>query len=59
MLTGSLSRLRCLGIYEDNDCEKPEYEYGKSICNTDKNTVCSVDSNQNVNNKFEIDNIKY
>ena len=25
----SLSRLRCLGIYEDNDPEKPGYDYGK------------------------------
>ena len=24
-----------------------------------ENTVCSVDSNQNVNNEFEIDNIKH
>ena len=55
----SLSRLRHLGIYENNDPEKPGYEYRKSTFDTDKNTVCSVNSNQNVNNKFEIHNSKY
>ena len=59
MLTNSLSRLRCIGLYDDNDPEKLGYEYGKSIFDTDKNTVCSVASNQNVNNEFEIDDIKY
>ena len=54
VLVDSWSRLRCLGIYEDNDPEKSWYE-----CDIDKNTVCSVDSNKIINNKFEIDNIKY
>ena len=52
-------RLRYIGIYEDNDPEKPRYEYGKSFFDADKYTVCSVDNNQNVNNDFEINNIKY
>ena len=55
----SLSRLRRLGIYEDNDPGKSGYEYGKSVFGTDENTVCSVDTNQNVNYKFEIYHIKY
>ena len=44
VIADSLLRLRCLGLDEDNDPE---------------NTVCSVKSNQNVNNEFEIDAIKY
>ena len=31
VLVDSLSTLRCLGLYENNDPEKPGYEYGKSI----------------------------
>ena len=54
-----LSRLRCLGLHKDNDPEKSGWEYGKSIFDTDNNTVCSVESNQNINNKFEIDDIKF
>ena len=59
MLADSLSRLRYLGLHEDNDPEKSAYKYGKSIFDTDKNTVCSVDCNQNKNTEFEIDDIKY
>ena len=59
MIVDGLLRLKCLHIYEDNDPEKPGYEYGKSIFDTDENAVCSVDSNQNVNDEFEIDKIKY
>ena len=55
----SLSNLRSLGLHEDNDPEELGYEYGKSIFNTHENTVSSTNSNQNVNNKFKIDNIKY
>ena len=55
----SLSGLRFLGNNEDNDPEKPGFEYGKSIFDTDENRVSSVDSNQNINSEFEIDDIKY
>ena len=58
MIVDSLSGLRHLGLHEDNDPEVPGYQYGKSIFYTDK-TVYSIDSDQNVNNKFEIDGIKY
>ena len=54
-----LSRLRCLGINEDNNPGKPGYEYGKQTFDTNENTVWSVDSNQNVNNEFQMDSIKY
>ena len=59
MLTNSLSKLRPFSLHEDNDTEKSAYEYGKSIFDTDKNTVYSVDSNRSINNEFEIDDIKY
>ena len=58
MLVDILSRLRHLGLHEDNDPEESGYEYRKSIFDTDENTVCTLDSNQNVNNEFEIDGIK-
>ena len=58
VLADNLSRLRCLGLHEDNDPEESGYEYGKSIFNTDKNAVCNIDSDQHVNNKFEIHGIK-
>ena len=54
-----LSRLRCLGVYEDNDPKKSGYEYEKSIFDTDENTVHSIDSNQNKNNEFKSNDIKY
>ena len=58
MLVDSLSRLRYLGLHQDNDPEESGYEYRKSIFDTDENTVCSIDSDQAVNNKFEIEGIK-
>ena len=59
MLADILSRLRYLGLHEDNNPEEPGYGYRKSIFDTDENTVCILDSDQNVNNKFETDGIKY
>ena len=58
MLVDSLSRLRHLGLHENKDPEESGYEYGKSIFDTDENTVCSMDSDQNINNEFEINGIK-
>ena len=54
MLADSLSRLRHLGLHEDNDPEKSGYEYGKSIVDTNENTVCSIDSDQNVNKNLKL-----
>ena len=31
VLANSLSGLKCLGLYKDNDPEKPGYDYGKFI----------------------------
>ena len=59
VLVDSLSRLKHLGLHEENDPEESGYEYGKSIFDTDKNTVFDIDSEQNVRNKLEIDSIKY
>ena len=49
-LVDSLSRLRYLGLHDDNDPEGPGQEYGKSIFNTDENMINSLDSDQNSNN---------
>ena len=49
----SLSRLKCLGLYEDNDAEKTGYEYGKSIVDNDIAAVYYVDISQNVNKDFK------
>ena len=59
ILVNSLSRLRYLDLCEDNDPEDSGYEYGKSIFNMVENILSSLDSNQNVNNKFEIDSFKH
>ena len=59
MLVDSLSWLHCLGLHDDNDPEESGYQYKKSIFDTDENTVCSIHSDQNVNNFFEINGIKY
>ena len=42
-----------------NKPEKEGLEYGKYIFNSKPDAVCSVDSNQKVNQEFEIDGIKY
>ena len=58
-ISRSWSRLRHLGLHEDNYPEESGQEYCKSIFNMDENTVNSIDSDQNINNKFKIDSIKY
>ena len=57
----NLSKETHLGLHEDNNPEQSGYEYGKSIFDIEENTVCNINinSDQNVNNKFEIDGIKY
>ena len=44
VLGDSLSRLRHLGLLDDNDTEKPGLEYGKSIFDTDENIINSLDN---------------
>ena len=46
-LADSLSRLRCLGLHNDNETEGPSHEYCISFFDMDENMVNSIDSNQN------------
>ena len=50
---------KTLGLYETNTPKKEGHEYNKSLFYLEPETVCSVDSNQKVNQEFEIDGIKY
>ena len=59
ILADSLQRLRTLGLYRDNDPEKPGYEYGKAIFESDLEKTCNKDSSQDNNQDFEIDAVKY
>ena len=59
ILADSSSTLKTLGSYETNTPEKEGHAYGKSIFDLEPEEVCSVDSNQKVNQEFEIDGIKY
>ena len=54
-----MSRLRCLGLHDDNDLEKLGQEYSKSNFNTDENTINGLDSVQEANDKFIIDGRQY
>ena len=58
-ISGQLLRLKTLGIYEDYDPEKPGHEYGKSIFNSDLETVCNVDTSHDANQDFTVDSVKY
>ena len=42
VLVDSLSRLRHLGLYDNNDPQEPGKEYGKSIFETDENIIHSL-----------------
>ena len=44
VLADSLSRLRCLGLHDDNDPEEPGQECDKSIFETDVNIKLSLDN---------------
>ena len=59
VLADSLSRLRCLGIHDDNDPERLGQEYGKSIFKTDENIIHSLDDVQNSTDKFKINRQQY
>ena len=58
-LAESLSRLRTLSLYETNTPKKEGYEYSISVFDLETEVVCSVDSNQKVNQDFVIGGIKY
>ena len=59
VLADSLSRLRHLGLQDNNDLEEPGQEYSKSIFDTDENIINSLDNDQNSNDKFNIDRQQY
>ena len=59
VLADSLSRLKHLGLHDDNNLEEPDQEYGKSIFDTDEGIINSLDNDQNSNDKFEIDGQQY
>ena len=48
-----------MGLHDTNDPEEPGQEYGKSIFDTDKNIINSLDNDQNSNDKFIIDGQQY
>ena len=54
VLADSLSRLRLLGLRDDNDHVESGQEYSESIFDMDKNTINSVDSDQHVDNNFKL-----
>ena len=45
----NLLTLKTLGLYENNDPEKPGHEYGKYIFDSDLETLCNVDTSHNAN----------
>ena len=59
VLADSLTRLQCLGLLDNHDPEEPGQEYGKSIFDMDKNMINILDSDENSNDKFEIDERQY
>ena len=52
-------KLKSLGLYKDNDHEKPGHGYGKSIFDYNLETVCNVDFSYNAEKDFEIEGLKY
>ena len=58
-LVDSLSRLRHLGLHDDNDLEEPGQEYGKSIFKQIKTSYVHLDNYQNSDDKFEINGQQY
>ena len=47
ILADNLSRQRTLGLYEANDAEKLESEYGKSTFDAESEIICDVNISQN------------
>ena len=45
--------LKILGLCERNTPQKEGYKYRKLLVNSEPETVCSVDSNQKVNQEFD------
>ena len=54
VLADSLSRMRCLGLHDNNDPDKPGQEYGKLIFETDENIMHSLDDDQKSADQFKI-----
>ena len=54
VLADSQSRLRHLGLHDDNDPEEPGQEYSKSIFKTDETITHCLDNDQNSDDKFKI-----
>ena len=48
-----------LGLYETNTPKKEGHGYIKTVINSETEMVCSVESNQKVNQDLEFDGIKY
>ena len=46
-------------MYEASDPEKEGHEYGKSIFDSESETGSNIDDSHKVNQKFEIDSVKY
>ena len=59
VLADSLSRLRHLGLHDDNNPEESGKEYGKSIFETDENIIHSLDNDLKSTDQFEINRQRY
>ena len=56
VLADNLSKLKHVGLYEENYPEKTRYEYSKSIFDND---IENVDISQHIDREFRIEEIKY
>ena len=54
VIVESLSRVKCLGLHDNNDPEEPGQEYRKSIVETDENIMHILDDDQNSADQFHI-----
>ena len=59
VLADSLSRLRHLGLHDDNDSKEQGQEDGKSIFETDKSIIHSIDDDQKSADQFQINRQQY
>ena len=58
-LAYSLLWLKTHGLYELNEPEKEGHKYGKSIFDSESETVSNIENSQKVNQTFEVDGVKY
>ena len=54
-----MSRLRHLGLHEDNDPEDPGQEYGKYNFETGENIIHSLDDDQKSPDQFKMNRQQY